>query len=85
MGVMSCHRHDCDNIMCNTYVYAVGYICPDCQDEFIEWLKQINPLYLDSEKFISDKLKEFMETTKNPHHNIDETIIREFFRKNTDT
>lgn len=34
MSVMSCSRTGCDNIMCDTYVEGVGYICYECQEEF---------------------------------------------------
>ena len=38
MGVMSCSRNNCDNIMCDTHIYDVGYICWECQKEFKEYL-----------------------------------------------
>jgi hypothetical protein len=34
MGVMSCVRNGCDNIMCDTYIDNIGYVCYDCQKEF---------------------------------------------------
>jgi len=34
MGVMSCHRKCCENIMCDTYIDGIGYVCNDCQTEF---------------------------------------------------
>jgi hypothetical protein len=34
MGVMSCVRNGCDNIMCDTYIDGIGYVCYDCQKEF---------------------------------------------------
>ena len=39
MGVMSCHRRDCENIMCDTYVQGAGYICWECKKEFKEYLE----------------------------------------------
>jgi hypothetical protein len=36
MGVMSCRRNGCDNIMCNRYSYEYGYICNDCFEELLQ-------------------------------------------------
>lgn len=46
MGVMSCHRNGCTNIMCDTYVLGLGYICSDCKDEFKTYLENgfLNPI-----------------------------------------
>ncbi len=30
MGVMRCHRNDCENVMCDRYNDTHGYICDDC-------------------------------------------------------
>ena len=35
MGVMRCHRGDCENVMCERYSDAYGYICYDCMDELV--------------------------------------------------
>lgn len=35
MGVLACNRKGCDNIMCDRYSYAYGYICNDCFDELV--------------------------------------------------
>lgn len=34
MGVLTCGRKGCDEIMCQTYVDDIGYICDECQSEF---------------------------------------------------
>jgi len=34
MGVKSCCRKGCDEIMCFAYVDDIGYICRDCVEEF---------------------------------------------------
>lgn len=36
MGVMSCSRKDCENILCDTYIPEVGYLCSGCIEEFKE-------------------------------------------------
>lgn len=36
MGVMACDRAGCDNVMCDHYSEAFGYICYDCKKELIE-------------------------------------------------
>lgn len=33
MGVLSCDRAGCENIMCDSYSYEYGYICNECFDE----------------------------------------------------
>ena len=35
MGVMTCNKNGCTNIMCRTYVNKVGYICDECQESFM--------------------------------------------------
>lgn len=40
MGVMSCSRKKCENIMCQTYIDDVGYICYECTVEFKEYLEK---------------------------------------------
>ena len=53
MGVMSCSRKDCENIMCRTHVDGVGYICDECESEFKEYIEK--RVYTQIQK---DKLKE---------------------------
>ena len=49
MGVMSCCRNSCEEIMCHTYSSITGYICSDCKHE----LEQTNPQSIkDVEKFM---------------------------------
>ena len=33
MGVLTCDRAGCPNIMCHKYSRTYGYICNDCYDE----------------------------------------------------
>ena len=35
MGVMTCHRGDCENIMCRRYAPGLGYICEGCFEELV--------------------------------------------------
>lgn len=34
MSVLKCDKRGCTNIMCDTYIPNIGYICDDCKDEF---------------------------------------------------
>ena len=45
MGVMSCSKDDCTNILCDTYIQGVGYICTECQQDFKTYLicKELHP------------------------------------------
>ena len=36
MGVLSCNRNGCQNIMCDRYSFTHGYICDDCFEELVE-------------------------------------------------
>lgn len=64
MGVMTCNKRGCDNILCDTYVQSVGYVCSECKEQFKRWLQGQTPLYLDSNSFILYKFDEFMQTEK---------------------
>jgi len=61
MGVMSCGRSGCSNIMCDTYIDGVGYLCNECLDE----LENTH-----GTKVSLSVIEEFMQTDKS-----DETII----------
>lgn len=39
MGVLTCNKKGCDNIMCNTYMFDVGYICGECIEEFTKYVQ----------------------------------------------
>ena len=36
MGVLSCSRSGCRNIMCDRYSNIHGYICSECFDELVQ-------------------------------------------------
>lgn len=59
MGVMSCSRRDCENIMCDTYIDTIGYICGDCKREFED---KLGYTVLPAGEMYK-KLKEFMATS----------------------
>lgn len=84
MGVLNCSRRCCDNIMCNTYVRSVGYVCDDCQEEFKEYLLQEN-ISLHNDYSINKELEKFMDTDKGSFSkkNKTEMDVNEFFRMNT--
>ena len=82
MGVMSCSRNNCDNIMCHTHIYTVGYICWECQQEFKDYLTSQN-IEANTDGKIRKELKKFMETEKGEFIIGKETNVDEFFNENT--
>ena len=81
MGVMSCYRKECDNIMCNTYVPSVGYICYECKNEFKEYLESEGKTDLTDGEILRE-LEIFMNTTKG-HHKGSKIDIDDFFNQYT--
>lgn len=84
MGIMSCIKSGCDNIMCDCYVPSVGYICILCQSEFYRHIQE-NNIILTTEEGLVSELKQFVQNKKpvNPHP-IPKTIdIEAFFEKHT--
>lgn len=61
MGVLTCSRRDCDNIMCAYYVPSVGYICNDCKDEFIRFVN-IRGIRVDNDADVESELQMFMSS-----------------------
>lgn len=82
MGVMSCSRDSCTRIMCDTYVQGIGYICPECQNEFKKYLT-INAIQAKTEFEIAKALTEFMKSTKGCYDPDMEISIDQFFHDNT--
>lgn len=35
MGVLSCDRNGCENIMCDFYSHTHGYLCYECKEELV--------------------------------------------------
>jgi hypothetical protein len=83
MGVMSCHRKGCNNIMCDTYIPQIGYVCRECQEEF-KILLQTRGFNNPTEDDIYMELVSFMEKEKlfNYSYDQDESIDN-FFNKHT--
>lgn len=77
MGVMSCSRKDCDNIMCDIYVESIGYICYDCKSEFKDYLQK-NGLNPKTEGHIKKELEKFMATSK---EQCNEITVNDFFNE----
>jgi hypothetical protein len=63
MSVLSCNRLRCDNIMCDTYIDRIGYICDECKEEFKQYLETYNIVVTD-EGSICRELLQFMNTSK---------------------
>jgi hypothetical protein len=76
MGVLPCYRKDCNNIMCNTYVDGVGYICDDCKEEF----ESRYPTFTNEQEF-KLALVSFLEIRPERKH--DGIPTYEFFRPYT--
>jgi len=56
MSVLSCHRKNCPNILCDKYSSIFGYICNECFTEMCS--AQKNDELFTIEKFMqSDKYK----------------------------
>ena len=83
MGVMSCSRKNCDNIMCDTYISSVGYICNECQKEFKTYLND-NSISTKTEADIIKNLKTFISLSKEETFNSNKEItVDKFFSENT--
>lgn len=77
MGVMSCYRKNCDNIMCDTYVLGIGYVCNDCKNQFKTYLerKGLNPKTMSE---IHEELEVFMKIPKTEEDDREATIDQFF-------
>lgn len=61
MGVLSCNRRNCSNIMCDRYNTTFGYVCDDCFSEMCIAQKSDEDFtiesFMRSDKFAVDDLK----------------------------
>ena len=80
MGVISCGRNGCTEIMCNTYIDGVGYVCSSCQKEFRKYL-EYKKVFSFNESEIKKELLKFMETELGDYETGKEMTIEEYFRK----
>lgn len=64
MGVMTCDKKGCDNILCDTLIEQNYYICNECKDEFKIWIQGQIVLCPESHDYMLDKFKEFMNIKK---------------------
>ncbi len=83
MGVMECSRRHCDNILCNTYIDDIGFVCRECQAEFKKYLLH-EGIAANTEKEIEKALSDFMETTKDDYSEAknEEMDVDDFFKQN---
>jgi len=80
MGVMSCYRNNCENIMCDIYVNGIGYVCYECQSEFKEYLAS-NGIVVETEGEIKRELQKFMESEKDAYTKGKNMSVDEFFNE----
>ena len=66
MGVMSCSRRGCENIMCDRYSYEYGYICNECYAELVE-------------RGVGIDVEEFMDTTKEDSYKTSTDIAEKIY------
>jgi len=80
MGLMSCSRPECENIMCDVYVDDVGYMCYECEKEFKTYLEKndINPK---TKQEIKGALMVFMQSDKDTHLTGPEMDVDDFFNQ----
>lgn len=82
MGVMSCDRQGCNNIMCDRLILRNSrYICNDCFQELLlsksEWPKDITVVD------VVEQIKLFMDTEPGTHKMLNQDEIDEEFRRQT--
>lgn len=77
---MSCSRKHCNNIMCDTYINSVGYICDECKDEFKQHLIS-EGITVKTDIQIEKELKIFMNIEKNTYSKGNEMSVDDFFNK----
>lgn len=80
MGVMNCHRKCCENIMCDTYIDGIGYLCNDCQREFKDYLTS-KGIVDGTEGSIKRELKIFMKSEKDEYTEGKNISVDDFFRE----
>jgi len=80
MSVLACSRTGCKNIMCDTFVPEIGYICDECKNEFKKYLQHDGKTHLTSQQIV-EELKIFIETPKGTFINNSEIDVDSFLLK----
>lgn len=80
MGVLSCFRLDCENIMCDDLIFDIGYICKDCQEEFRNYVATLGYNVTPTKEMLMRDLENFRYKDK-VKANINEAIDS-FFQEN---
>lgn len=80
MGVKECSRKNCDQIMCETYISDIGYVCYECKQEFKEYLES-NGIEELPEGEMLRQLKSFMKTSKDEFTQGEVIDVDDFFRR----
>jgi len=70
MGVLSCSRKYCTNIMCDIYVPQVGYICYECKREFINFAESYNQTFNTTNDVVI-ALNQFLNVPKGSSYVVD--------------
>ncbi len=79
MGVCSCCREGCDNIMCDRRIRTLGYICGDCYDELLEAKKAWPPETTADD--VAGMIEQFMDSPKGTtQQHVNEEVDAEFER-----
>jgi hypothetical protein len=84
MSVMECNRRRCPNVMCDTHIHGMGYICNDCQQEFRGFLLErgLNPDEI-SVHDIEEQIAVFMNTEKGSENAYTVSNIDDYFREHS--
>lgn len=85
MGVMACGKKGCENILCDTYIPNIGYVCLECQEQFrLDYQRRhrgednkISPIVF------TEELGRFLELPKIYSGSLEEKSINEFFNDYT--
>lgn len=75
---MSCNRIGCSNIMCDTYIETIGYLCASCQDEFKVYLEREN-IEVSNENDIKCALDTFINIYKDRYTKVKDMSVDDFF------
>lgn len=82
MGVMTCGRDGCRNILCDRTIthsdYSSSYICDECWEELMNFKDTLTPPM--TERDVREAIDGFMDTEKGKHSKPDHCDIDEVFR-----